>query len=109
MKNCIVDIKETTKKGIKIADIELNTKLTVQSDLNTLITKLKLLLETNQEVNLFTKEEAEIDISFMQIIHAAKTKADENDIVFNFNLKMNQVSKELIKLVGLENIFAKNN
>jgi hypothetical protein len=105
MKNAIIEIQETTENGKKIAELYLSSDLTVQSDLDNLIVSLIPLFDNNDEINLFSQKNTEIDISLIQIIIAAKKYSKIKKVPVHLNFHLSSVSKDLLKLSGMTNVF----
>jgi len=105
MNKSIIEIQETIENGKKIAELYLSSQLTIQSDLDELIISLIPLFDKNEEINIFSQKNTEIDISFIQIIVAAKKYSKQKNVLLHLNLHLSSVSKELLKLSGLFNIF----
>lgn len=105
MKKAIVQIQETTENGKKIAEVYLDSQLTIQSDLDNVISTLLPLFETNEEINIFSHKNTEIDISFIQIIVASKKYSQIRNVPLHINLHLSQTSKDLLQISGLEKIF----
>ncbi|MBN2892546.1 MAG: hypothetical protein JXL97_11815 [Bacteroidales bacterium] len=107
MKNSVIEIQETVENGKKVAEIYLSSDLTIQSDLDNLIITLIPLFDKNDEINIFSQKDSEIDISFIQIIVATKKYSKQKNIPVHLNLHLSQTSKDLLKLSGLEKVFKK--
>ncbi|MBN2663538.1 MAG: hypothetical protein JXR68_07790 [Bacteroidales bacterium] len=105
MNKSIVQLQETTENGKKIAEIYLNSQLTIQSDLDNVISTLIPLFDTNDEINIFSNKDSEIDISFIQIVVAAKKYSVIKNVPVHLNLHLSQTSKDLLKISGLEKNF----
>jgi len=107
MENSIGQVQETFENGKAIAEIYLNSKLTIQSDLNKLVETMLPLFDRNNQIYLFSQKNSEIDISFIQIVIAAKKYAQIKNVQLHLNIHLSDVSKDLIELSDFKNIFKK--
>ncbi len=105
MEKSIVEIQETVENGKKIAELYLGSQLTIQNDLDNIIETLLPLFQKNEEINFLSQRNTEIDISLIQILIAAKKFGNEKNVPVHFNFHLSPVSKDLLKLSGLQHIF----
>jgi len=101
----ILEVQETFENGKKIAEIYVGSNLTVQSELGEIINTMLPLFSRNDEINILSQRNTEVDISFIQIIIAAKKYSMEKEVPLHLNIHLSPVSKSLLEIAGLQKIF----
>jgi len=105
MNELIVDIQQVVEDNIKKLDVYLSSELTVSKKLTEFKNSLVNFVSNNDEINIFSQKDTEIDICMLQILIAAKKLSQlENKKLF-LNFHISQTSKNLITTADLDKVF----
>jgi hypothetical protein len=102
-KNNISDQKENDQMVIK-----LEKEITINQDLDSLKENLSNGFENNKEILLTSDKETVVDIAFVQLITAAKIKAEETGIKLSLDLHLSAETEELLEKSDLLQIIKKS-